>query len=60
MALSNTASSPDPSSTALATLNLAKALIRKESVTPNDAGCCDLIAARLAPLGFKVEFLRFG
>jgi succinyl-diaminopimelate desuccinylase len=42
------------------TLALAQALIQRESVTPNDAGCCDLIAARLQPLGFKTEFLRFG
>ncbi len=42
------------------TLDLARTLIQKESVTPNDAGCCDLIAQRLIPLGFKAEFLRFG
>jgi len=42
------------------TLELARTLIQKESVTPNDAGCCDLIAQRLKPLGFEVEFLRFG
>ena len=42
------------------TLALAQALIRKPSVTPNDSGCCDVIAARLAPLGFTNEFLRFG
>jgi succinyl-diaminopimelate desuccinylase len=50
-------------STALAqspTLELAQALIQRESVTPNDAGCCDLIAKRIEPLGFKVEFLTFG
>lgn len=51
---------PDPASTAAATLALAKALIQKSSVTPNDAGCCDLIAERLSPLGFQIEFLRFG
>jgi succinyl-diaminopimelate desuccinylase len=50
-------------STALAqspTLSLAQALIQRESVTPDDAGCCDLIAKRIEPLGFKVEFLKFG
>jgi len=42
------------------TLELTKELIRRESVTPEDAGCMDLIAARLAPLGFKAEWLNFG
>jgi succinyl-diaminopimelate desuccinylase len=42
------------------TLELAKALIARPSITPQDAGCLDIIAARLAPLGFKVERLRFG
>ena len=42
------------------TLDLAKDLIRRASVTPKDEGCCDVIAERLAPLGFKNEFLRFG
>lgn len=42
------------------TLTLAKALIGRDSTTPNDAGCCELIAARLEALGFKTEFLRFG
>lgn len=42
------------------TLELAKELIRRPSVTPKDEGCQDLIAARLAPLGFAVERLRFG
>ena len=32
------------------TLALAQALIRSASVTPNDAGCCTLIAERLKPL----------
>ncbi len=48
------AASSDP------TVSLAQALIRRASVTPDDAGCCELIAERLTPLGFKVEFLRFG
>ncbi|MBU3724644.1 MAG: succinyl-diaminopimelate desuccinylase [Burkholderiaceae bacterium] len=43
-----------------ATLELAQALIRCRSVTPQDAGCCDLIAQRLSALGFQNEFLRFG
>lgn len=42
------------------TLALAKALIARPSVTPNDAGCLDLIADRLSPLGFTLERLPFG
>ncbi len=42
------------------TLELLKELIRRESVTPNDAGCLDLIAARLKSLGFIDERLNFG
>lgn len=41
------------------TLDLLKDLIRRESVTPNDAGCQDLIASRLTPLGFHDERLDF-
>jgi succinyl-diaminopimelate desuccinylase len=37
------------------TLALARQLIERRSVTPVDAGCLDLIAARLAPLGFRSE-----
>jgi len=43
-----------------ATLALTKELIRRPSVTPKDEGCCEVIAERLAALGFKNEFLRFG
>lgn len=46
--------------TAHPTLSLAKELISRASVTPVDAGCCELIANRLKPLGFKCEFLQFG
>lgn len=41
------------------TLEFLKELIRRESVTPNDAGCLDLIAQRLKPLGFIDERLNF-
>jgi succinyl-diaminopimelate desuccinylase len=34
---------------------LACDLIRRVSVTPEDAGCLEIIAARLAPLGFTLE-----
>ena len=43
--------------TASPTLALAQALIRRRSTTPDDAGCLDLIGARLAPLGFTLERL---
>ena len=41
-------------------LALAEALIARVSVTPDDAGCQDLVAARLAAAGFRIERLRFG
>ena len=43
-----------------ATLELAQQLISRRSVTPEDAGCQDLIAARLKPLGFALESVRCG
>lgn len=51
---------PSPAAATTHTLALAQALIRCPSVTPQDAGCCDLIAQRLNALGFHSEFLRFG
>ncbi len=42
------------------TLELAKELIRRPSVTPDDCGCQQLIAARLEKAGFEIENLRFG
>jgi succinyl-diaminopimelate desuccinylase len=41
-----------------ATLELARALIGRRSVTPDDGGCQALVAARLAPLGFRCETLE--
>src|SRR5689334_21757979 len=38
-------------------LDFACALIERRSITPDDAGCQALIAARLAPLGFHCETL---
>lgn len=38
-----------------ATLDLAKALIARRSITTEDAGCLELVAARLEPLGFVCE-----
>ncbi len=37
------------------TLLLTEQLISRPSVTPDDAGCLDLLAARLVPLGFACE-----
>ncbi len=37
------------------TLDLALDLLRRESVSPRDAGCQDVIAARLEKLGFHIE-----
>jgi succinyl-diaminopimelate desuccinylase len=42
------------------TLQLAEQLIARPSLTPDDAGCQDLIAARLAPLGFVCETIESG
>jgi len=42
------------------TLELAKQLIARPSVTPDDAGCQELMIERLKPLGFEIHRLRFG
>lgn len=42
------------------TLRLAEQLIARPSVTPLDAGCMDLIAEALKPLGFACEFIDSG
>lgn len=42
------------------TLRLAEQLIARPSVTPADAGCMDLIADALRPLGFDCEFIESG
>jgi succinyl-diaminopimelate desuccinylase len=42
------------------TLELAKALIARRSVTPADEGCQQLIIDRLVPLGFRPEVLVRG
>ena len=41
-------------------LELTRDLIARRSVTPADEGCQELIASRLAALGFHIEPLRFG
>lgn len=42
------------------TFSLACELIARHSVTPEDSGCLDVIAARLAPLGFACERIDTG
>ncbi len=42
------------------TLSLCSALIEKASVTPDDAGCNQLLIDRLEALGFKIESMPFG
>ncbi|HQW37893.1 MAG TPA: succinyl-diaminopimelate desuccinylase [Usitatibacteraceae bacterium] len=42
------------------TLELAKALLARPSVTPEDGGCQQLIIDRLAPLGFRAETIASG
>ncbi len=41
------------------TLALLKDLIKRESVTPKDEGCQDVLAERLTKIGFKEERLNF-
>ena len=43
-----------------ATVALSCKLIGRQSVTPEDAGCQQLIAERLAPLGFTAHWLNRG
>ena len=42
------------------TLSLTEELIARPSVTPDDQGCQQIIADRLAPLGFVAEWIRQG
>jgi len=41
-------------------LELARQLIARRSITPEDAGCQDLLARRLEAAGFRCEAMRFG
>ena len=45
---------------AIDTLELAKQLIARPSVTPEDAGCLDLLTGLLEPLGFECEKISMG
>jgi len=42
------------------TLSLVEALLSRPSLTPNDAGCLDLIGERLAAAGFQMERIDSG
>ncbi len=42
------------------TLDYARALIARASVTPEDAGCQAWLADKLAPLGFAIEWVNQG
>jgi len=42
------------------TVQLTCDLIRRRSVTPEDAGCMELMLERLEKIGFKTKHLRFG
>lgn len=44
---------------ATSVLDLARALIERRSLTPDDDGCQSIIAARLEPLGFECETSTF-
>ena len=40
------------------TVALARRLIARPSLTPDDAGCMEIVAGWLAPLGFTCEFIQ--
>ncbi len=45
---------------AMSVLSMARALLKRASVTPRDEGCQKLITDFLSPLGFQAETLNFG
>ena len=57
---SNSTLPPAPLTALNATLYLAEQLIARRSITPDDAGCQDVLAARLSPLGFACETIISG
>ena len=42
------------------TLELAQELIARRSLTPDDAGCQEILIERLEKIGFRIEKMRFG
>jgi len=51
---------PDSAALSAATFDLARELISRSSVTPNDAGCQEVLRQRLVHVGFEAESMRFG
>ena len=51
---------PDGSTVKAGALELAQELIARKSITPEDAGCQQILAERLSTAGFKCESMRFG
>ncbi|HEX9852489.1 MAG TPA: hypothetical protein VGA68_05720, partial [Woeseiaceae bacterium] len=45
---------------ARAEVDLLLALLKRRSVTPDDAGCQALLASRLEAIGFRCESMPFG
>lgn len=41
-----------------AVLELTRQLIARRSLTPDDAGCCEILGQRLQALGFQLEYLN--
>lgn len=41
-------------------IQLLAELVRRRSITPDDAGCQEILAARLNALGFECETMQFG
>lgn len=42
------------------TVDLTRELVQRDSVTPNDKGCQEIMIQRLENIGFEIERLRFG
>ena len=51
---------PDDSDFEHPSITLLNELIRRPSITPDDAGCQEILTARLTRLGFKCEAMPFG
>ena len=51
---------PDGSTVKAGALELAQELIARKSITPEDAGCQQILAERLSAAGFKCESMKFG
>jgi len=51
---------PDDNDLEHPSITLLNELIRRRSITPDDAGCQDILAQHLARLGFECETMPFG